>query len=105
QFVSQIFVTCMRFRPLVAIVVPDSEVLFWWANENHIEHNFDVDSLCANPLVQKAVLKDLQLVADMHGKLRAFEYIQAIHLEGSRFTVENGGMTPSLNLRRIQLTR
>jgi len=36
-FVQQIFVTCQPGQPLVAIVVVDREVVFWWAKANHVE--------------------------------------------------------------------
>ena len=40
SFVQQIYVTCLKFRPLVAIIIPDMEVLYWWAKEHNIYHDF-----------------------------------------------------------------
>jgi long-subunit acyl-CoA synthetase (AMP-forming) len=36
-FVQQLFITCRAGLPLVAVVVVDSEVLFWWAKANGLE--------------------------------------------------------------------
>ncbi|KAL6079084.1 Long-chain-fatty-acid--CoA ligase 6, variant 2 [Balamuthia mandrillaris] len=65
-FVQQIWVTCKRYRPLVAIIVPDFELLFWWAKENNIQHDFRISTLCEDPRLKSAVLKDLRAVADSH---------------------------------------
>ena len=70
-FVQQIFVTCLPFRPLVAVVVPDHEVLCWWAKENNLQHDFRPETLCRDPRVREAVLKDLEAVADQHKSVRA----------------------------------
>ncbi len=69
-FVQQIFVTCLPFRPLVAVVVPDHEVLCWWAKENNLQHDFRPETLCRDPRVREAVLKDLEAVADQHKSVR-----------------------------------
>jgi hypothetical protein len=69
-FVQQIFVTCLPFRPLVAVVVPDHEVLCWWAKENNLQHDFRPETLCRDPRVREAVLKDLEAVADQHKNVR-----------------------------------
>lgn len=103
-FVQQIFVTCKRFRPLVAVVVPDPEVLFWWAKREGVHHDFRVDTLCTLPQAVEAVAADLAAVADEHG-LHPWEYVQAVHLEPHQFGVHNGLVTPTLDLCRPALGR
>lgn len=124
-FVQQIFVTCLPFRPLVAVIVPDHEVLCWWAKENNLQHDFRPETLCRDPRVREAVLKDLEAVADQHKNVRlsslllllphhhhhhrhnlqlsAWEYVKAVHLEPSFFNVENQCITPTFTLRRQYL--
>ncbi|GLC43806.1 hypothetical protein PLESTB_000909900 [Pleodorina starrii] len=84
---------------LVAIVVPDPEVLLPWAKDRGIEGS--LEQLCENPHVVDAVLRSMQEQA-REAQLRGFEQVHSIHLHPEAFTVENDLLTPTFKLKRPQ---
>ncbi|KAL6757995.1 hypothetical protein V8C86DRAFT_1809130 [Haematococcus lacustris] len=99
-FVAQAFVYGDSLRAqLVAIVVPDVEVLLPWAADRGL--GADLVTLCGNPHVKEAVFKSLQEEARV-AQLRGFEQVQALHLHPELLTVENGMLTPTFKLKRPQ---
>jgi long-chain acyl-CoA synthetase len=85
---------------LVAVVVPDPEVVAKWAGDQKLPN--DVASLCANPVFQKAVADSMSSVAREAG-LKGFEIAKAIRLIPEPFSVENGLLTPTFKLKRASL--
>lgn len=84
---------------MVAVVVPDPEVLKPWALENGKED--DMEKLCADPEVNKIILEDM-LAAGKANQLRGFEFIKKIHLTPTAFSVDNDLLTPTFKLKRPQ---
>lgn len=87
---------------LVAIVVPDPEVLCKWAAENNIEGASDIKALCANEKVRKFIADEMVKTAK-ETKLKGFEMAKAIFLEADPFTPENELLTPTFKPKRPQL--
>mmetsp|Transcript_35882 Transcript_35882/g.79890 ORF Transcript_35882/g.79890 Transcript_35882/m.79890 type:complete len:699 (+) Transcript_35882:158-2254(+) len=99
-FALQVFVYGDSLRAhLVALVVPDPEVLLPWAKERNLPQ--DIAALCADPHVTAAILKSMQEEARV-AQLRGFEQVAAVHLIADPFTVENGLLTPTFKLKRPQ---
>jgi len=101
RFVSQIFVYGDSLKAcLVAVVVPDPDVLIPWARANG--HDADLETLCRNEKVIKIVLEDLA-VTGKESKINGFEHIRGVFLEHEQFTTENGLITPTFKLMRPKL--
>lgn len=99
-FVLQSFVYGDSLKSqLVAVVVPDPEVLLPWAKERGMSP--DMEALCREPSVKLAVLKGMQ-EEGRAAQLKGFEQVQAIFLAPEPFTVENGLLTPTFKLKRPQ---
>ncbi|GFR46921.1 hypothetical protein Agub_g8568 [Astrephomene gubernaculifera] len=98
--VLQAFVYGDSFRSqLVAVVVPDPEVLLPWARERAIAG--ELPELCRNPHVVEAVFRSMQEQA-REAQLRGFEQVHSVHLHPEPFSVENGLLTPTFKLKRPQ---
>ena len=102
KFVAQSFVHGDSLTAhLVAVVVPDEEVLVPWAKKNGHPAAGDFAKLCADPAVAQHVLISMTLVGKEAG-LKGFEQVRAIHLFPEQFSVENGLFTPTFKLKRPQ---
>ena len=104
KYVAQSFVYGDSLQSyLVAIVVPDEEILAPWAKEKGIagKSGGDFKSLCANPIVRAHILKSMLATGNEAG-LKGFEQVRAIALADELFTVENGLITPTFKLKRPQ---
>lgn len=100
-FVSQVWVYGSSFkRFLVAVVVPDTDVLMPWAQQNNVAG--DVKSLCSDDRINKLILDDITRIGK-EAKLHGFEFVKAIHLTSEPFSVENDLTTPTFKLKRPQL--
>jgi len=98
KFVGQIFVYGNSFKNyLVAIVVPDEEVLIPFARHNNIQG--DMVTLCKNEIIKRAIFSDIMSVANS-AKLKGFEKIKNIYLEPEPWTTENGILTPTMKVKR-----
>jgi long-chain acyl-CoA synthetase len=84
---------------LVAIVVPDFEVLVPWATTHG--KSTEPKTLCQDKDVCKMILDDM-IVKGKENKLRPFEFVVAITLTENAFTVENDLLTPTFKLKRPQ---
>eukprot|EP00948_MAST-09A_sp_MAST-9A-sp1_P001934 g1934.t1 len=94
---------------LVAIVVPDPEVLGPWAKEKLgkgsgsactlLDRDSNYESLCNDPQVVAAVLKDMTAVGKKCG-FKGFEFARAIYLFPEPFSVDNNLLTPTFKLKR-----
>ncbi|XP_034946789.1 long-chain-fatty-acid--CoA ligase 1 isoform X2 [Chelonus insularis] len=101
QYVHQVFVHGESLKScVVAIVVPDVDVVKCWALENKIPGTLSV--LCANPEVKKLIHEDM-LAWGKEAGLKSFEQVKDIYLHPDPFSVQNGLLTPTLKTKRPQL--
>ncbi|XP_066994601.2 long-chain-fatty-acid--CoA ligase 1 isoform X5 [Anabrus simplex] len=101
QYVQQVFVCGESLKScIVAVVVPDVDVIKSWACENQIPGTLSV--LCANPEVKKLIMDDM-IAWGKEGGLRSFEQVKDIYLHPDPFSVQNGLLTPTLKSKRPQL--
>jgi len=84
---------------LVAVVVPDFEVLTPWAKEKGL--SVEPKALCADKAVNKMILADM-VEKGKANKLRPFEQVAEITLVETAFSVENDLLTPTFKLKRPQ---
>jgi long-chain acyl-CoA synthetase len=101
--IAQIWVTGSPLTPFpVAVVIPDEYALAAWARSNNISGS--IRELCSKTEVYALYLKELSMYG-RHGtkELNGFEVPQRIHLHWEPFSQENGLMTPTFKLKRIQL--
>lgn len=104
-FIGQNFVYGDSYQSsLVAIVVPDEEVVKQWADECGDESlgGLNFQALCKTEALKAAIMKDIETLAKRNG-LHGFEIPRAIYLEPEHFTAENGLATPTFKLKRPQL--
>ncbi|KAJ7525626.1 hypothetical protein O6H91_17G059800 [Diphasiastrum complanatum] len=87
---------------LVAVVIPNKDLLETWAKENGEEGNYE--ALCQRPKAKEFIINELNAVAKK-SKLRGFEYIKLVHLESEPFTIERNLMTPTFKLKRPELLK
>ncbi len=100
--VKQIFIYCLPYRQLVAVIHPDKDMLFLMAHMKQVESGFGLEMLCDNDEVHKVVLNSLLQAAE-EAKLRTYELIHAVHLTAEPFSVQNNLVTPTLELRRNKI--
>ncbi|KAM9832652.1 long-chain-fatty-acid--CoA ligase 5 [Neosynchiropus ocellatus] len=99
--VAQVFVHGDSLQScLVAIVVPDSEVLPDFAKRLGCYGTFE--ELCKNKEVKKAILSDMVRLGKESG-LKSFEQVKDLHVHPEQFTIENGLLTPTLKAKRAEL--
>lgn len=99
KFVAQCFVYGESLKScLVAIVVPDVEVLpKYCAKEMDIKGS--MEELCNNPRVKKLIMDDMT-TEGKKGGLFSFEQVKDITLCHESFSVENGLLTPTFKSKR-----
>jgi len=103
KWVAQAFVYGESLKAsIVAVVVPDSEVLLKWAEDNNHPNKADVAALCGNEVINKMILDDMTALGKKH-ELKPFELPKKIYVSSVPFTVENDTMTPTFKLKRVQL--
>ncbi|ETP40610.1 hypothetical protein F442_12111 [Phytophthora nicotianae P10297] len=99
KFVGQVFVEGDSLQSyLVAVVVPDSEVV-----AHSPLKNWETDDKQRREL-EKLVLADMDVVARADG-LHGFERVKKIYLTSEAFTVENDLVTPTLKPKRAKLAK
>ncbi len=104
-FIAQNFVYGDSFQSaLVAIIVPDEEVVMKWAEDSGDASfsGLDFNALCKSEALRATILEEIKKYAKKNG-LHGFETPKAIHLESTQFSVENGLTTPTFKLKRPQL--
>jgi len=104
--VAQVFVYGDSLQSvLVAIVVPDIEVMPAWLPKNvpDMNPNASLSEICKDPRVNALVLKEM-LHEGAQAKLASFEQVKAVYLSPTPFTVENNQLTPTFKSKRPQLT-
>uniref|UniRef100_A0A8C2ZJL4 Acyl-CoA synthetase long chain family member 5 n=1 Tax=Cyclopterus lumpus TaxID=8103 RepID=A0A8C2ZJL4_CYCLU len=99
--VAQLFVHGDSLQScLIAIVVPDPEVLLGLAQNLGCQDS--IEELCKNTDIKKAILSDMTKLGKEAG-LKSFEQVKAVHLHPEQFTIENGLLTPTLKAKRAEL--
>ena len=103
KFVAQSFVYGDSLQAfLVAVVVPDEEVLMPWAKERGLLSKANTfAAVCALPQVNQHLLKSMIHTGE-EGGLKGFEQIRAVYVASEPFSVENGLITPTFKLKRPQ---
>ncbi|XP_065163233.1 long-chain-fatty-acid--CoA ligase 5 isoform X2 [Atheta coriaria] len=101
QYVQQVFVHGESLKScIVAIVVPDVDVIKCWAQETGIPGTLSV--LCAHPEVKQLIMDDM-ITWGKEGGLKSFEQVKDIYLHPDPFSVQNGLLTPTLKSKRPQI--
>ncbi|XP_018566336.1 long-chain-fatty-acid--CoA ligase 5 isoform X2 [Anoplophora glabripennis] len=101
QYVSQVFVHGESLKScIIAIVVPDVDVIKCWAQEYGIPGTFSV--LCNNAEVKQLIMDDMISWGKEAG-LRSFEQVKDIYLHPDNFSIQNGLLTPTMKSKRPQL--
>jgi len=104
-FIGQNFVYGDSYQSaLVAIIVPEEEVVLKWAEDTGDSSlsGLDFKALCKTDLLRESIMREIKNFAKKNG-LHGFETPKAIHLESELFTAENGLTTPTFKLKRPQL--
>jgi long-chain acyl-CoA synthetase len=103
EYVAQCFVYGDSLKSkLVAIIVPDFEILEPYAKDQGIKG--DQDALCANDKINATILEDIKAKGKVN-KLRGFEFVVKISLSSEPFTVQNDLITPTFKAKRPQLKK
>ncbi|XP_053524399.1 long-chain-fatty-acid--CoA ligase 5 isoform X2 [Artibeus jamaicensis] len=103
RLVLQVFVHGESLRSsLVAVVVPDSDVLPSFAAKLGVKGSFE--ELCQNQAIKEAILQDMQKLGKESG-LKSFEQVKSIFLHSEPFSIENGLLTPTLKAKRGDLSK
>ncbi|XP_043568665.1 long-chain-fatty-acid--CoA ligase 5 [Chiloscyllium plagiosum] len=101
--VAQVFVHGDSLKShLVAIVVPDPEVLPEFATSKGFKGSYQ--QLCKNSEVKKVILEDMVKLGKEAG-LKSFEQVKDLYLHTEMFTIENGLLTPTLKAKRSELAK
>lgn len=101
--VLQVFVHGESLRSsLVAVVVPDADVLPSFAAKLGVKGSFE--ELCQNQAIKEAILQDMQKLGKESG-LKSFEQVKSIYLHSQPFSIENGLLTPTLKAKRAELSK
>eukprot|EP01137_Pigoraptor_chileana_P005357 Opistho-2@48327 len=102
NYVQQVFVYGNSLKTfLLAVVVPDPEKIFPYAEKNGLPQ--DLKALAANPAINKLILDAMTAIGKAE-KIKGFEFIKGIIVEGEPFAVENDLLTPTFKLRRPNAT-
>ncbi|GIY77694.1 long-chain-fatty-acid--CoA ligase 1 [Caerostris extrusa] len=105
-YVSQVFVHGNTLKGdalkigaqfLVAVVIPDQEILLPWCKENlNIESWTEI---CKVRKVKHLIFEDMQRLGKTAGLL-SFEQVKVIYLHPETLTQEDGFLTPTLKMKR-----
>jgi long-chain acyl-CoA synthetase len=102
KYVGQVFVhgDSLHSR-LVAVVVPDEDVVKAWALEAQPKgvDTADIASIAASAELQAEILKDWNALATEH-MLQGFERVKAVHVEAKPWAPGSDVMTPTFKLKR-----
>jgi len=102
--IAQIFVYGNSLEDhLVAVVVPDIDVLASMAKASNVtidpKSDASVKEALKDPAVKKLVLDALTAEGKKNG-LKGFEMVRAVYLTMEQFTMENDTLTPTFKIKR-----
>ncbi|KAJ2945572.1 hypothetical protein O0L34_g394 [Tuta absoluta] len=101
QYVEQVFVHGESLKScVVAVVVPDVDVVKCWALENGIKGTFS--ALCENEKVKRVIMDDMLQWGKTAG-LKTFEQVKDVYLHPDPFSVQNGLLTPTMKAKRPEI--
>ncbi|XP_031655343.1 long-chain-fatty-acid--CoA ligase 5 [Oncorhynchus kisutch] len=101
--VAQVFVHGDSLQAsLVAIVVPDPEVLPGFAQKLGVQGSHE--ELCKSQKIKKAIIADLVKLGRQAG-LKSFEQVKDLYMHPELFSIENGLLTPTLKAKRVDLKK
>jgi len=106
-FVAQVFVYGDSLQScLVGIIVPEEEYLRKWISDSKliIPSADSFRKLASAPSIKEVILSDIQRLSK-EAKLNGFEMIKDIHIEGELMTIENGLLTPSMKMKRVDVAK
>lgn len=99
KYIAQAFVDGNSLKAsLVAILVPDFEVLEGWAIEEGLVYATQ-EELARMPPVKDLMMRQMQ---KLKGDLKGFEIPRDVHIEHEAFSVENGLLTSTMKLKRFE---
>mmetsp|Transcript_37100 Transcript_37100/g.58393 ORF Transcript_37100/g.58393 Transcript_37100/m.58393 type:complete len:733 (-) Transcript_37100:39-2237(-) len=100
NWVGQIYVHGNSLQSfLVAVVVPDEEVLMEWAKTQPNLAKSSFAELCNKPAVMTMIYEAV-FAQCKASKLQGFEIPKAIALKSEMFSMDNGLLTPTMKLKR-----
>jgi len=101
--IGQCFVYGDSFQNfLVAVVVPDEEVVKSWASSADPPLRGSFSDICRSEPLTDAVMADVRKISAAT-QLQGFEVVRNVFCTPEPFTVENGLVTPTFKLKRKQL--
>jgi long-chain acyl-CoA synthetase len=101
KYVAQAFVYGDSLKAfLVAVIVPDEEIVIPYAQANGISGSNFVEYL-QDPKLKEVILQDMVKVGKDLG-LKSFEQVKEVYLTNDTFTVDNNLLTPTFKLKRPQ---
>lgn len=100
--IGQVFVYGDSYQSfLVAVVVPDEEVVMQWIAKKGIQKSNFIES-CRDPSLKTEILGQIKACSKKNG-LHGFETVRDIYIEHEPFSDVNGLVTPTFKLKRPQL--
>jgi long-chain acyl-CoA synthetase len=101
-FISQCFVYGDSFQAfLIAIVVPDEEVVMKYAQQRYFPDSDSYEKLCKTTALKNLLMEDMNRVAK-EKELKGFEKVRVIWIESVPFSIDSGLLTPTFKLKRAQ---
>lgn len=98
KYIQQIFVYGDSLQSfIVAVVVPNNDLLCKWAQDNNIKESFQ--ELVKNPKVAKMLISEFNQIG-RDANLQPYEIPQGILVETEPFTPENGLLTSLSKIKR-----
>jgi long-chain acyl-CoA synthetase len=102
--IAQIFVHGdSKQNDLVAIVVPDEDVVRGWVESNgSLRSAVSFSDLCKTSELNDAIMEDIRKLSK-ESNLQGFETVKAIMLHSVLFSIANDLMTPTFKLKRQKI--
>ncbi|CAK4618020.1 unnamed protein product [Aphanomyces euteiches] len=101
-FIAQIFLYGDSYQScLVAIVVPDPEIVQDWAAKKNVPDGNNLAKMVTRPDLKADILASMAEMA-RNAELNGFECAKDIHLHHEAFSVENDLATPTFKLKRLK---